>query len=47
MWIRKLFMMFCGLVSGGAIAAGTFAFIMIINIVLSTILKKGGEQSDK
>ncbi|MBP3544140.1 MAG: phosphate ABC transporter permease subunit PstC [Lachnospiraceae bacterium] len=24
-----------------------FAFIMIINIVLSTILKKGGEQSDK
>ena len=33
MWIRKLFMMFCGLVSGGAIAAGTFAFIMIIGVV--------------
>ena len=33
MWIRYLFLMFCGLVSGGAIAAGTFAFVMIIGVV--------------
>ena len=33
MWIRYLFLMFLGLVSGGAIAAGTFAFIMIIGVV--------------
>jgi len=33
MWIRTLFMCFCGLVAGGAIAAGTFAFVMIIGVV--------------
>lgn len=33
MWIRYLFLMFCGLVSGVAIAAGTFAFIMIVGVV--------------
>ena len=33
MWIRILFMCFCGLVAGGAIAAGTFAFVMIIGVV--------------
>ena len=33
MWIKYLFLIFCGLVSGGAIAAGTFAFIMIIGVV--------------
>ena len=33
MWINYLFLIFFGLVSGGAIAAGTFAFIMIIGVV--------------
>ena len=33
MWIRMIFMCFCGLVAGGAIAAGTFAFVMIIGVV--------------
>jgi len=33
MWIRNVFLAFCGLVSGGAIAAGTFAFVMIIGVV--------------
>jgi len=33
MWIRYLFLMFSGLMAGGAIAAGTFAFIMIIGVV--------------
>lgn len=33
MWIRYLFLCFCGLVAGSAIAAGTFAFIMIIGVV--------------
>ena len=33
MWIRHFFLLFCGLVSGGAIAAGTFAFVMIIGVV--------------
>ena len=33
MWIEHLFMQFCGLVAGGAIAAGTFAFVMIIGVV--------------
>ena len=33
MWIKSLFLIFFGLVSGGAIAAGTFAFIMIIGVV--------------
>ena len=33
MWIRSLFLMFWGLVSGATIAAGTFAFIMIIGVV--------------
>ena len=33
MWINRLFLAFCGLVSGGAIAAGTFAFVMIIGVV--------------
>jgi len=33
MWIRYLFLVFFGLVSGGVIAAGTFAFIMIIGVV--------------
>ena len=33
MWIKYLFLCFCGLVSGVATAAGTFAFIMIIGVV--------------
>lgn len=33
MWIRYLILCFCGLVAGSAIAAGTFAFIMIIGVV--------------
>lgn len=33
MWIKCLFLIFCGLTSGVAIAAGTFAFIMIIGVV--------------
>ncbi len=33
MWIRYLFLEFFGLVSGMTIAAGTFAFIMIIGVV--------------
>ena len=33
MWIRYLFLLFSGLVAGSAIAAGTFAFIMIIGVV--------------
>lgn len=33
MWINYLFLSFFGLVSGGAVAAGTFAFIMIIGVV--------------
>ena len=33
MWIKYLFLIFCGLTSGVAIAAGTFAFIMIIGVV--------------
>lgn len=33
MWIRHLFVAMTGLVSGAAIAAGTFAFVMIIGVV--------------
>ena len=33
MWIRYLFLFFSGLMAGSAIAAGTFAFIMIIGVV--------------
>lgn len=33
MWIKYLFLIFCGLASGVSIAAGTFAFIMIIGVV--------------
>ena len=33
MWTKHLFLGLLGLVSGGAIAAGTFAFIMIIGVV--------------
>jgi len=33
MWTDRLFLAFCGLISGAAIAAGTFAFVMIIGVV--------------
>lgn len=33
MWIKTLFLIFFGLVSGSAVAAGTFAFVMIIGVV--------------
>lgn len=33
MWIKYLWLVFWGLVSGSAVAAGTFAFIMIIGVV--------------
>lgn len=33
MWSKYLFLGFCGLMAGSAIAAGTFAFIMIIGVV--------------
>ena len=33
MWTKYLFLGFCGLMAGSAIAAGTFAFIMIIGVV--------------
>lgn len=33
MWIKTLFLMFCGLASGVGIAAGTFGFIMIVGVV--------------
>ena len=33
MWIKHLFLGVIGLISGGAIAAGTFAFVMIIGVV--------------
>lgn len=33
MWIKEIFLAFCGLVFGSAVAAGTFAFILIIGVV--------------
>ena len=33
MWIKYLFLIISGLTAGAAIAAGTFAFIMIIGVV--------------
>ena len=39
MWIRHLFLGFIGLAAGGAVAAGTFAFIIVIGVVPRMIAK--------
>lgn len=39
MWIRHVFLGFIGLAAGGAVAAGTFAFIIVIGIVPRMIAK--------
>lgn len=39
MWIRHLFLGFIGLASGIAVAAGTFAFIIVIGVVPRMIAK--------
>lgn len=41
MWIRHLFLGFIGLAAGGAVAAGTFAFIIVIGVVPRMIAKCG------
>ena len=39
MWIRHLFLGFIGLAAGGVVAAGTFAFIIVIGVVPRMIAK--------
>lgn len=39
MWIRHLFLGFIGLAAGSAVAAGTFAFIIVIGVVPRMIAK--------
>lgn len=39
MWTKQLFLAFCGATAGGATAAGTFAFIMIIGVVPRLVAK--------
>lgn len=39
MWIRHLFLGFTGLAAGSAVAAGTFAFIIVIGVVPRMIAK--------
>ena len=39
MWIKHLFLGFIGLASGVGVAAGTFAFIIVIGVVPRMIAK--------
>ena len=39
MWSRQLILVLCGLMAGGATAAGTFAFVMIIGVVPRLVAK--------
>ena len=39
MWIEHVFLGFLGLAAGGAVAAGTFAFIIVIGVVPRMIAK--------